>query len=77
MGDGTDAVMGMIPTVLAIGILKKTTDMVTGTNGAPAARRPLLSRGATPTGRKISLAEKKIILRIQHDRSALRDLRSR
>ena len=74
MGDGTDAVMGMIPTVLAIGILKKTTDMVTGTS-APAARRPLLSRGPSTTGRKISLAEKKIVMRIQHDRAHLRDLR--
>jgi len=31
MTDGTDAITGLIPTVLAIGILKKTSDSFLGT----------------------------------------------
>ena len=57
MGNGTtDAVLGMVPTVLAIGILKKTTDMIS----------------SKPVGRKIGLAEKKIQLKVAHGKSLIR-----
>jgi hypothetical protein len=48
---------------LALGILKKTTEMVTDTS--------------RPIGRKVSLAERKIILRIDRDKRLLNIMRRR
>lgn len=53
-----DAVTGMIPTVLAIGILKRTTDTM------------LPSRN--PVGRKIGIAEKKIQVKVGHGKALVR-----
>jgi len=55
--DVTGAVTGMIPMVLAIGILQKTTEATLGKK--------------KPIGRKISLAEKKIQLKINHDKQGV------
>jgi hypothetical protein len=38
MGDGTDAITGLIPVVLAVGIVKKTSDAMLG--GQPARAKP-------------------------------------
>ena len=38
MGDGTDAITGLIPVVLAVGIVKKTSDVMLGGNQPTKAR---------------------------------------
>jgi hypothetical protein len=58
--DITGAVTGMIPTVLAIGILKRTTDTM------------LPSRSRNPVGRKIGIAEKKIQLKVGQGKAVVK-----